>query len=257
MRVALRSPASPRIHTHCRRPTQHPLSRRDLSPSFDPCSTSTPTHYYATNSSTPSHKMSTPTTRPDHGRPGMDYWSILVLASVRLGCNLNYDRLQNLAEEHRSLRLIMRVSGWDQPSHSTGDAFATTSLCSHLTPSSGSTTASSPRAIAWSPDAAHTVRCDSFVVAADIHYSTDSGLIGDGLRVIIRTSRRLAGLLGQPGCVSTITSAAASRSPSAPSTGSPRARVPPSASDSRPPTRSSSTRPTGSSPGPARCSIPP
>ena len=49
------------------------------------------------------------------------------------------------------------------------------------------------------PDAAHTVRCDSFVVAADIHYPTDSGLIGDGLRVIIRTSRRLAALLGRPG----------------------------------------------------------
>jgi transposase, IS5 family len=38
------------------------------------------------------------TTSPDRGRPGMDYWSLLVLAAVRLGCNLNYDRLQNLAE---------------------------------------------------------------------------------------------------------------------------------------------------------------
>jgi hypothetical protein len=37
------------------------------------------------------------------------------------------------------------------------------------------------------------------VVAADIHYPTDSRLIGDGLRTIVRTSRRLAGLLGQAG----------------------------------------------------------
>src|SRR5512135_3170870 len=48
-------------------------------------------------------------TRADQGRPGMAYWSILVLGAVRLGCNLNYDRLQNLAEEHRSLRRIMGI----------------------------------------------------------------------------------------------------------------------------------------------------
>ncbi len=29
-----------------------------------------------------------------HGRPGLDYWSITVLAAVRLGCNLDYDKLQ-------------------------------------------------------------------------------------------------------------------------------------------------------------------
>ena len=51
-------------------------------------------------------------TRADRGRPGMDYWSILVLGAVRLGCNFNYDRLQNLAEEHRSLRRIMGIDGW-------------------------------------------------------------------------------------------------------------------------------------------------
>ena len=30
------------------------------------------------------------------GCSGMDYWNILVLASVRLGCNLDYDALHNL-----------------------------------------------------------------------------------------------------------------------------------------------------------------
>ena len=40
---------------------------------------------------------------------------------------------------------------------------------------------------------------NSFVVATDIHYPTDSGLIGDGLRTIVATARRLAGLLGVGG----------------------------------------------------------
>ena len=48
------------------------------------------------------------------GRQGMDYWQILVLAAVRLGCNLNYDRLQDLAEQHRALRQIMGIGDWDE-----------------------------------------------------------------------------------------------------------------------------------------------
>ena len=134
-------------------------------------------------------------TRADQGRPGMDYWSILVLGAVRLGCNFDYDRLQNLAEEHHSLRRIMGIDGWcDDPS------FDWRCLRDNITLLSPDTierlnhliVAEGHRLI---PEAVHTIRCDSFVVAADIHYPTDSGLIGDGLRIIIRTSQRLAGLL--------------------------------------------------------------
>jgi hypothetical protein len=38
------------------------------------------------------------------GRRGLNYWEITVLAAARLGCNLDYDKLQDLAENHRSLR---------------------------------------------------------------------------------------------------------------------------------------------------------
>jgi hypothetical protein len=53
---------------------------------------------------------------PKRGREGMDYWPILVLAAVRLGCNFNYDRLQDLAEQHRTLRQMMGVGEWDEES---------------------------------------------------------------------------------------------------------------------------------------------
>ena len=139
------------------------------------------------------------TSRADQGRPGMAYWSILVLGAVRLGCNLNYDRLQNLAEEHRSLRRIMGIDGWcdDQTfdwrclRDNIGLLSADTiERLNHLIVAEGH------RLV---PEAAETVRGDSFVVATNVHYPTDSSLIGDGLRTIIRTSRRLAGLLGQAG----------------------------------------------------------
>jgi len=47
--------------------------------------------------------------KPQTGRPGMDLWEILVLGVVRLGLNANYDRLDDLANNHRSLRGILGV----------------------------------------------------------------------------------------------------------------------------------------------------
>ena len=52
-------------------------------------------------------------TREDCGREGLDYWQILVLAAVWLGCNMDYDKLQDLAEQHRALRHIMGIGDWD------------------------------------------------------------------------------------------------------------------------------------------------
>lgn len=137
--------------------------------------------------------------RADRGRPGMDYWPILVLAAVRLGCNLNYDKLQNLAEEHRSLRNIMAIAGWDD-----GPSFdwrcIRDNVCSLLPETieriNHLIVAEGHRLV---PKAAQTVRGDSFVVATNIHYPTDSSLIGDGLRRIVPLAVTLASLLGVDG----------------------------------------------------------
>ena len=51
--------------------------------------------------------------RTDCGREGMDYWHLLVLASVRLGCNLTYDQLHDLSENHIKLRATMGIGLWD------------------------------------------------------------------------------------------------------------------------------------------------
>src|SRR5271155_384395 len=48
------------------------------------------------------------------GRRGLNYWEIIVLAATRLGCNLDYDKLQDLAENHRSLRQIMGIGDWQE-----------------------------------------------------------------------------------------------------------------------------------------------
>ena len=41
------------------------------------------------------------------GRPGMALWRILVLGVVRLNLNWDYDRLQEMANQHRTLRQML------------------------------------------------------------------------------------------------------------------------------------------------------
>ena len=43
------------------------------------------------------------------GRPGMDLWSILVFGTIRLNCNWNYDKLQEIANNHFTLRAMVGI----------------------------------------------------------------------------------------------------------------------------------------------------
>lgn len=49
---------------------------------------------------------------PNSGRPGMDQWKILVLGTLRLGTNSDYDRLHDLANNHNTLRQMLGHSDW-------------------------------------------------------------------------------------------------------------------------------------------------
>ena len=119
------------------------------------------------------------TTSRKHGRPGMDYWQIIVLAAVRLGCNLDYDKLQDLAENHRSLRQIMGIGDWQEEVDFDWRRIEdnllklrpeTLKKISALVVKAGHVL--EPKAIA-------AVRGDTFVVETTIHYPTESTLIGE------------------------------------------------------------------------------
>ena len=120
----------------------------------------------------------------ERGREGLDYWHILVLAAVRLGCNLDYDGLQDLAENHRNLRSIMGLGDWkdiDFSARRIRDNICrlfpeTIEAISHALVAEGQ------RLV---PEAVERVRADSFVVETNIHYPTDSSLIVDGIRKVI------------------------------------------------------------------------
>ena len=49
------------------------------------------------------------------GRPGMDLWHIFVLETVRLGLDIDFDKLEDLANHHKLLRLILGVESiWSE-----------------------------------------------------------------------------------------------------------------------------------------------
>ena len=137
--------------------------------------------------------------RRDVGRPGFDDWQIIVLAVVRHGCDLDYDKLQNLAEEHRSLRLLLQIGDWDQPT-----SFDWRRIQATLTQLKPETIQSINQAIvAYGQDlhgeARQIVRADSFVIETNIHYPTESSLIYDGIRKTVALCVRLANDLDQGG----------------------------------------------------------
>lgn len=133
------------------------------------------------------------------GRQGMDSWQILVLAAVRLGCNLDYDKLQDLAEQHRALRQIMGIGNRDEQTR-----FDWRRIQDHLIQIRPETiqrinhliVAEAHRLV---PDAAETVRADSFVAKTNLHDPTESSLIRDGLRKLFQIGAALAALIGAGG----------------------------------------------------------
>jgi hypothetical protein len=54
---------------------------------------------------------------PNNGRPGMTQWQILVLGVLRLGLNADYDRIHELANEHKTLRKMLGHSDWADESY--------------------------------------------------------------------------------------------------------------------------------------------
>lgn len=139
---------------------------------------------------TTSHKL---------GRRGLDYWPIAVLASVRLGCNLDYDKLQDLVENHRNLRFMMGLGDWRE-----AEVFDWSRLRDNLCLLQPATLEKMNQVIVKAghqlvPEAVKVVRGDTFVVETNVHYPTESSLIGDGLRKVITIAAALAKDQGLPG----------------------------------------------------------
>jgi IS5 family transposase len=141
----------------------------------------------------------TGTVSPDTGRPGMAQWKILVLGTLRLGFNADYDRVCELANQHATIRQMLGHSGWAQA----GD-YSLQTLKDNLrlfTPEilariNQVVVGAGHQLVKADPKEALAVRCDSFVVETDVHYPTDIHLLFDAMRKAIATCAKLCAAEG-------------------------------------------------------------
>ena len=63
----------------------------------------------------PEKKSGTGKADMKNGRPGMEQWTILVLGVLRLGLNIDYDRLHEMVNQHKNIRQMIGLDGWNDP----------------------------------------------------------------------------------------------------------------------------------------------
>jgi transposase, IS5 family len=122
----------------------------------------------------------------DKGRPGMDLWKILVLGILRLNCNWDYDKLHNIANEHKTVREFLghTIYEFDQ----TYGLQTLKDNISLLTPdmldSINQLVIHAGHELITNGNGLGDLkaRCDSFVVETDVHYPTDINLLLDAAR---------------------------------------------------------------------------
>lgn len=128
----------------------------------------------------------------DRGRPGLSLWQIMVLGYIRLSCNIDFDKLADLASNHRTLRLFLHDN------KESDIRYARQTLVDNIS-------LFTPEILMMINDEivklGHCVvdscgpkecRIDSFVVETDVHFPTDLSLQWDGVRTIIRECRNAA-----------------------------------------------------------------
>jgi transposase, IS5 family len=132
--------------------------------------------------------LTPPHVDPNTGRRGMDYWQILVLGTLRLACNFDYDKLKELADQHITVRLMMGHSLFDRdllyPLQTVKDNVslltpAVLDRINHCVVEYGH------GLLGKSDSDCFHARCDSFVVETNVHYPTDINLLLDAMRKVI------------------------------------------------------------------------
>lgn len=139
---------------------------------------------------------------PNNGRPGMTQWRILVLGVLRLGLNIDYDRVVELANEHKTLRQMLGHSDWafvkeyNLQTLKDNLRLFTPEILDRI---NREVVRAGHQALKKSPEDAIAGRCDSFVVETNVHFPTDINLLLDAIRKVIEISAELAAASNLPG----------------------------------------------------------
>jgi hypothetical protein len=145
-------------------------------------------------------------TNTKRGRPGMDLWTIFVLAQVRLCKNTSYEALHDYSNNHKTLRQLIGVEydfGYDAPEFSYNTIYDNVSMLSDETIEKINTLIvefGHHEVFKKKETTALQLKSDSFVVESNVHFPTDYNLLWDCLRKILdlipEISKRATDLTG-------------------------------------------------------------
>ena len=116
------------------------------------------------------------------GRPGMEFWKILVLGTLRLNCNWDFDKVKEMADNHAKVREMLGHAKWidieEYPLQTLKDNISlfTPELLDEI----------NKIVVYYGHNLKKKVeelkcRCDSFVVESNVHYPTDTNLLYDAV----------------------------------------------------------------------------
>lgn len=132
--------------------------------------------------------LTPPRVNPEVGRMGMTYWKILVLGTLRLACNFDYDKLKDIADNHSTIRQMLGHGILEfssrYPLQTVKDNVvlltpAVLDQVNRLVVEHGQ------RISGKKDKETFLARCDSFVVETNVHYPTDINLLLDAMRKVI------------------------------------------------------------------------
>jgi len=133
-------------------------------------------------------KQVVPKKSQETGRPGMDLWKILVLGTLRLNCNWDYDKVHEMANNHHKLRQMLGHSKTDFDSNYAlqtirdNTALLTEPILDEI---NQVVVKAGHSIITTKKEQQLRGSCDSFVVETDVHYPTDTNLLFDAMRKTI------------------------------------------------------------------------
>ena len=133
----------------------------------------------------------------NNGRPGMSLWKIFVLGTLRLNCNWDYDKLREIANEHRTLRMMLQHSEEDEYMYPLQTLRDNVSLLTpELLEKINDIVVAEGHSLTGKKKEALMGRCDSWVVETDVHFPTDISLLFDAMRKVIQLTAKIEGVDG-------------------------------------------------------------
>lgn len=134
------------------------------------------------------------------GRPGMNMWRILVLSVLKQSLGCDFDRLQELANKHSSVRRMMGHGDavFDGTRYERRTIAGNVSLLAPelLNDVNGLIVAAGHEVSKRKPGESLAARCDSFVVETNVHFPTDVNLLWDATRALLRETQRACAEFG-------------------------------------------------------------